>query len=80
MAYLLIGGVNFMLHHEPIIHFDIGLWIDDTEENLCRCSAAFAGLNAEWARQMQAGVSSQRNQRVGCRVRVSIASTAHTAQ
>lgn len=46
--YLLIGGVNFMLRHEAILTFDIDLWIDDTEENLRRCSAALAALDAEW--------------------------------
>ena len=48
VAYLLIGGMNFMLRHEPILTFDIDLWIEDTDENRAPCEAALAALDAEW--------------------------------
>jgi hypothetical protein len=47
--YLLIGGMNFLLRHEPnVLTFDIDFWIEDTEENRSRCEAALAELDAEW--------------------------------
>ena len=42
--YLLIGGMNFLLFHEPVLTFDVDLWIDDVPENLrARNSAGRAG-------------------------------------
>lgn len=46
--YLLIGGMNFMLRHEPVLTFDVDLWIDDTSANRDRCEQALAALDAEW--------------------------------
>ncbi len=48
VAFLLIGGMNFLLRHEPVLTFDIDLWIDDTEGNRRNCEAALAALDAEW--------------------------------
>ena len=49
VAYLLIGGMNFTLRHEPtLLTFDIDLWIDDTVENRRRCESALSALGAEW--------------------------------
>jgi hypothetical protein len=49
VAYLLIGGMNFMLRHEPtLLTFDVDLWIDDTGENRRRCELALNALGAEW--------------------------------
>lgn len=48
VRYLLIGGMNFLLRHEPVLTYDIDLWIDDTPENLARSEAALASLGAEW--------------------------------
>src|SRR6478609_7419070 len=49
VAYLLIGGMNFMLRHEPnLLTFDIDFWIEDTPENRQRCESALAALDAEW--------------------------------
>jgi hypothetical protein len=48
VAYVLIGGMNFLLRHEPILTYDIDLWIDDTDLNRSRCEAALAALDAEW--------------------------------
>lgn len=48
VAYLLIGGVNFLLRHKPVLTYDVDVWIEDTEENLARCEKALARLKAEW--------------------------------
>jgi len=48
VAYILIGGMNFLLRHVPIVTFDVDLWIEDTEENLDRCERALVALRAEW--------------------------------
>jgi hypothetical protein len=50
VAYLLIGGVNFMLRHQPINTGDIDVWIEDNAENRQRCELAVAELGAEWGR------------------------------
>jgi hypothetical protein len=46
--YLLIGGVNFMLRHKPVLTLDIDLWVNRAEENLIRLTAALQALGAEW--------------------------------
>jgi len=46
--YLLIGGMNFLFRHRPVLTYDIDVWIDDTAENRARCEAALAALEAEW--------------------------------
>jgi hypothetical protein len=48
VAYLLIGGMNFVVRHAPLLTYDIDLWIDDTPENLDRCEQALVDLHAEW--------------------------------
>jgi hypothetical protein len=48
VAYLLIGGVNFMLLHQPITTGDIDVWIEDSDENRKRCEQTLAELGAEW--------------------------------
>jgi len=48
VRYILIGGMNFMLRHQPILTFDVDLWIEDTPENRDRCAVALQALNAEW--------------------------------
>ena len=48
VAYLLIGGMNFLLRHAPRVTFDVDVWIEDSEENLDRCETALAALGAEW--------------------------------
>ncbi len=32
VAYLLVGGVNFLLSHEPRLTYDIDVWLDDAGE------------------------------------------------
>ena len=48
VAYILIGGMNFLLRHTPVLTYDVDLWIDDTPENLDRCEKALGELQAEW--------------------------------
>ena len=48
VAYLLIGGINFLLRHAPLLTYDVDLWIEDSPENLDRCENALADLQAEW--------------------------------
>jgi hypothetical protein len=46
--FLLIGGMNFMLRHEPKLTFDVDVWIEDSPENRRRCETALIALHAEW--------------------------------
>lgn len=48
VEFLLIGGMNFLLRHEPVLTFDIDVWINDTQMNLDRCELAMADLDASW--------------------------------
>jgi len=48
VEYLLIGGMNFLLRHEPVLTYDIDFWIHDTAENLDRCAVALQQLDAAW--------------------------------
>jgi len=48
VEYLLIGGMNFLLRHEPVLTYDIDFWIRDTSANLARCDAALSQLEASW--------------------------------
>ena len=48
VAYILIGGMNFLLRHAPILTFDIDIWIEDSAENRDRCEKALGSLDAEW--------------------------------
>ena len=48
VRYLLIGGMNFMLRHHPLLTYDVDFWIEDREDNRRRCESALADLDAEW--------------------------------
>lgn len=48
VEYILIGGMNFLLRHEPVLTYDVDLWIRDTADNLVRCDVALRTLGAEW--------------------------------
>jgi len=50
VRYLLIGGVNFLLRHKPVLTFDVDLWIEDDEANRRRCEKALIELGAAWGR------------------------------
>lgn len=51
--YILIGGMNFFLRHEPWSTFDVDLWIDDTPANKACVARALHALKAEWGRTEQ---------------------------
>lgn len=46
--FLLIGGMNFLLRHQPVLTFDIDIWVRDTASNLDRCESAMSELDASW--------------------------------
>lgn len=48
VEYLLIGGMNFLLRHEPVLTYDVDLWIRDTTDNRRRCEQALVVLEAAW--------------------------------
>ena len=48
VEYLLIGGMNYMLRHEPQLTYDVDIWINDAKENRARCEAALKEIEAEW--------------------------------
>jgi hypothetical protein len=51
VKYLIIGGMNIFLRHQPQSTFDIDLWIEDSMENLARCHKALVELEAQWGRE-----------------------------
>lgn len=51
--YLVIGGMSFLLRHQPILTFDVDFWICPEPENQRRCERALASLQAEWGRSEQ---------------------------
>lgn len=46
--YLLIGGMNFLLRHQPVLTFDVDVWIEDTAANRSCCQQALIDLQASW--------------------------------
>jgi hypothetical protein len=48
VEYLLVGGMNFLLRHKPVLTFDVDVWIHDTPGNRGRCERALASMTAEW--------------------------------
>ncbi len=47
---ILIGGMNYLLRHQPILTYDVDFWVKDTDENLARVAAALRDLGASWGR------------------------------
>lgn len=45
--YILIGGMNFFLAHQPVTTFDVDLWIADSEANRRATHGALVELRAE---------------------------------
>lgn len=45
---ILIGGMNFLLNHEPELTYDVDLWIRDTDDNLQKTTHALCDLEAQW--------------------------------
>ncbi len=50
VEYLLVGGVNFLLQHEPVLTYDVDLWVEPSAANRTRCEAALIALDAEWGK------------------------------
>ena len=48
VAYMLIGGMNFLLRHAPVLTHDVDVWIDDEPANREHCEKALCELQAEW--------------------------------
>lgn len=48
VACLLIGGMNYLLRHEPALTYDVDFWIRNDDENLRKCEKALAGMQAQW--------------------------------
>jgi len=48
VEYLLIGGMNFLLRHQPVLTDDVDLWICDTDANRARSERALIRLAAAW--------------------------------
>ncbi len=48
VEFLLLGGVNFMIQHEPVLTFDVDVWIRPEQSNLRRCEQALVAMEAEW--------------------------------
>jgi hypothetical protein len=46
--YMLIGGMNFFLRHEPVSTFDVDLWVQDSSENKSKVTESLVRLKAEW--------------------------------
>lgn len=45
--YVLIGGMNFFLVHQPVVTFDVDLWIADQPRNRQAVHTALVALQAE---------------------------------
>jgi hypothetical protein len=41
-----------MLRHQPVLTFDVDLWVDDSAENLNKVADALRELGAEWGDAM----------------------------
>ena len=48
--FLIIGGVNFLLRHRPVLTFDVDFWIENSEANIRRCEKTLAELGANWGK------------------------------
>lgn len=47
---ILIGGMNFLLRHQPVLTFDVDFWVQDSADNLERVNQALRALGASWGR------------------------------
>jgi hypothetical protein len=50
---ILIGGMNFLLRHQPVLTFDVDFWVKDDDENLSRVATALRALGAEWGKSVE---------------------------
>ncbi len=42
--------MNFLLRHQPVLTYDVDLWVADNDGNLVRTSEALRDLRANWGR------------------------------
>jgi hypothetical protein len=47
---ILIGGMNFLLRHQPVLTFDVDFWVRDNPDNLKNVNRALQDLGASWGR------------------------------
>lgn len=47
---ILIGGMNYLLRHQPVLTYDVDFWVKDTDDNLARVAAALRDLGASWGK------------------------------
>jgi hypothetical protein len=45
VAYILIGGMNFLFRHAPVVTFDVDIWIDEAEQKQQRMQTLQAALD-----------------------------------
>lgn len=50
VQFLLIGGMNFFLAHQPVSTQDINVLVEDSEGNRRRCELALIAMDAEWGK------------------------------
>lgn len=48
--YLLIGGINFLLRHKPLLTYDVDVWVRDDAANLASLNRALKALGAGWGK------------------------------
>ncbi len=45
---ILIGGMNFLLRHQPVLTFDVDFWVRDNPDNLHKVNEALRDLGGAW--------------------------------
>lgn len=45
---ILIGGMNFLLNHQPYLTYDVDLWVNDEPKNVSSLNGALRSLGAQW--------------------------------
>lgn len=48
VEWILIGGMNYLLNHEPVLTYDVDLWIRDAAPNRVRVCQALVELECSW--------------------------------
>ncbi len=46
--FLLVGGMNFLLNHEPVLTYDVDIWVRDDDDNLALLHRALCALECQW--------------------------------
>jgi hypothetical protein len=48
--FLLVGGLNFFLIHQPVSTQDVDVLVETSSENLARVEVALATMDAQWGK------------------------------